>query len=185
MNQSTFPLQLMTYLPRWATERLRKSGEQDSAGAGGAGRRRKQRPECRLLFVVTAGWRAGDDSQGGGLGPGRYPLRGLPKLSGTEMGLAQVSDPSDPPHPTPHVFLLGEGVKRERGGRDSEIFHPLGFSFSVSTSPKHQIREGRGVRLRRAAGEGRRGQPAGVLWCLEPRPGALGPREARRAGAVR
>lgn len=34
-------------------------------------------------------------------------------------------------------------------------------------------------------GEGRRGKPADVLWGLEPRPRDLGPREARRAGAVR
>lgn len=95
--------------------KAQESGEQDSAGARGAGRRRKQRPECRLLFVVTAGWRAGDDSQGGGLGPGRYPLRGLPKLLGTEVGLAQVSDPSDPPPPHPPRLSPRRGGETREG----------------------------------------------------------------------
>lgn len=86
----------MNYLPRWATERLGKVGNKIVLELMGLDRGESKEPECHLLFVIIAAWRGADDPQGGGLGPGRDSLRGLSKLSVTEVGLAQVSYPSGP-----------------------------------------------------------------------------------------
>lgn len=110
------------------------------------------------------------------LGP--WSLRGSPIPPFLIEGGFGLGDRLLLPNLLPYFLLLGKGCGGAGGGTPISIPRSHFPSFGV---PKiSQNGEGRA-----GPGEGRHGQLAGVLWCLEPRPQALGPREARRAGAVR